>query len=78
MPGPPGVSGVSLSGSAARIGAGIQRLNVRYDVRNRMGTCATCRPGSGGHRSRRGLNGYERELLRAPAWQFRELEGALR
>jgi hypothetical protein len=30
------------------------------------------------HRSRRGLNGYERELLRAPAWQFRELEGALR
>lgn len=29
-------------------------------------------------RSRRGLNAYERELLSAPAWQFQELEGALR
>jgi tetratricopeptide (TPR) repeat protein len=29
-------------------------------------------------RSRRGLNAYERELLRAPRWQFHELEGALR
>jgi cytochrome c-type biogenesis protein CcmH/NrfG len=28
-------------------------------------------------RSRRGLNPYERELLSAPAWQFRELERAL-
>jgi len=29
-------------------------------------------------RTRLGLNAYERELLGAPAWQFRELEGALR
>jgi cytochrome c-type biogenesis protein CcmH/NrfG len=29
-------------------------------------------------RSRPGLNAYERELLSAPAWQFRELDGALR
>jgi cytochrome c-type biogenesis protein CcmH/NrfG len=28
-------------------------------------------------RTRRGLNAYERELLTAPAWQFRELDGAL-
>jgi cytochrome c-type biogenesis protein CcmH/NrfG/O-antigen ligase len=28
-------------------------------------------------RSRRGLNAYERELLRAPPWQFGELAGAL-
>ena len=29
-------------------------------------------------RTRHGLNAYERELLGAPAWQFRELEEALR
>ncbi len=29
-------------------------------------------------RTRRGLNGYERELIAAPRWQFRELQEALR
>jgi hypothetical protein len=29
-------------------------------------------------RNRPGLNAYERELLSAPAWQFRELDGVLR
>ena len=29
-------------------------------------------------RTRRGLNGYERELIAAPRWQFQELQEALR